>query len=203
MWPVLAGLLGHLGLPWLLLVFGRGLGRHGAAVYDWGTVLCALPVLTLLSPQWTGMGLLWTVVAALAGVVLPLTAARLAGKPLSLAGKALPGGELARLTLCAAAEELLWRAGAPELLTRFGLPAPAATGLALAGFALLHLPGGGPRRLPYHLASGAVFTAAAATGGLAAAIACHLTHNLTLATAVPRRPPAPAARALPAVSDWE
>ncbi|MCK2243128.1 MULTISPECIES: type II CAAX prenyl endopeptidase Rce1 family protein [unclassified Crossiella] len=200
---LLAGVLGHLGLPWLLLVTGRVLGRHTAAVYDWGTVLCALPVLALLSPQWTGQGLWWTAVGAVAGVALPMTAAWLSGKPLSLARKGLPAGELLRLTLCAAAEELLWRAGAPELLTRFGLPAPAATGLALVGFALLHLPGGGPRRLPYHLVAGAVFTAAAATGGLAAAIACHLAHNLTLATAGPRRPPAPAARALPAVSDWE
>ncbi|MEU6647192.1 CPBP family glutamic-type intramembrane protease [Saccharomonospora sp. NPDC046836] len=207
--------LAHLGLPWALRALAAGrtgllpttVRRRPVAVYACATiVLGLLAVLASQDVRWLGphpaVGLLAAVVI---GVLLPLAVARLAGRPRRPFRRSARPGELITLAGSAAAEEVLWRFAALAVLRAMGLPLVAAAAVALVGFAVLHLPRGTTRQLPYHLLTGTILTALALTAGLVPAICCHIVHNVVLLTS-PRRglPPPKVTRppSLPPTQGW-
>jgi membrane protease YdiL (CAAX protease family) len=92
-----------------------------------------------------------------------------------------------RTALVAAAEEAIWRS--PLRWTDHGRRgAAAAVGTSVAGFALLHLPVGGPHALPYTALVGAVASAFALGWGTPPAVAFHVAHNLVFLRRAPGGP---------------
>lgn len=89
----------------------------------------------------------------------------------------------------AASEEVIWRGpivaplaghalykgGARRILTT-----SAFSAISVTGFALVHVPGGGIRSLPYMGTVAVVATALGHTGGVAAAASFHAAHNLAI-----------------------
>ncbi|RZQ62518.1 type II CAAX prenyl endopeptidase Rce1 family protein [Amycolatopsis suaedae] len=214
---LLVVLAAHLALPWVLARLARRSGerravavlrQHGTAVYGYATTVLGTLALIVLSgqtavPWWQNWPV--SVAAAGIGVVLPLLSARLAGKPLRPFARPLPpAGELVPMVTGVAAEEVLWRLAAVTVAVHFGLPLAVAVVLAVAAFAVLHVPASGPRAVPYQTVFGLLLTGIALTGGLLAALVCHLAHNLTLACArklVPARKRAKVA-GVPPSSSW-
>lgn len=231
---LLAGVvLAHLALPWALrTVAARREGRRCAAlnrlaatvrrhpVTVYGRASIALGVLALATatitdwptmqhtPWLGGRPVIGLCVALAIGAGFPLLMAWLAGRPRQPFAQRLPAADFTTIVLCACAEELLWRAVAFGLLIQAGLPLLVAAAVAVFGFALLHLPRGGWRQLPYQAVVGTLLTGLAVTAGLVAAIACHVVHNLILLTSVRRSPRAAEpstveAPVLPPARAWE
>ncbi|MFI9821081.1 type II CAAX prenyl endopeptidase Rce1 family protein [Streptomyces sp. NPDC052013] len=224
----LGAVAAHAAVPWLLRsARSRDRLRH----YDRATMLLALCAAAAVASG-TAPGTAWPVpftagppwhpamalVAAVAGAALPWTAARCGGRVLRRRA-ARPGTALgsrianaAHLAGCAAGEEMLWRLVGPLALTAVGAPPALAAAACLTGFCLLHPPNSGWRSLPYVAVAAGLFTAAAALGGLPAAILAHIAHNTVLAccTSVPRETTGAEAGAtagevprLPAPNTWD
>lgn len=188
-------------------------GRSAAlAAYDVATVLIASPraarrLPTTPSPRRPKrIGVARVVCGGIAGGAMPSvvraavrTSPGATGSSKRIDGLERRGGATARWTsraapsgvvpamrtaLVAAAEEAIWRAP-----IRSGdhvrLGTLAAAGASVAGFALLHLPVGGPRALPYTALFGAVASAFALSWGTPSAVAFHVAHNLVLRRGAP------------------
>lgn len=168
--------------------------RFGLANID--RVYCRLTVLTAVLAAVTAAvvglptGLVvgrWdpvvAVVAAAIGVAMPLTATLMMAtghrpiRPHSR-GPLLP--TVSWIVGAATAEELLWRVLAPAAGQAVGWHPVVAMTAALCGFLLLHVPKFGFRRLPYLAVAGLLFTGCALAGGLLAAAAAHVAHNMVI-----------------------
>lgn len=221
-----AVVLAHLVLPWLIRALACRTGglvvevlRRPVLAYGRATaVLGALAVTLFLTTGWSPFRhtplfgefpVLEHCLAACLGAGGPLLAMRTRGRRLKPFARRLPASDLLVLALAGVAEELLWRAVAFGLLVQAGVAPLVAAAVAVAGFTLLHLPSTGWRRLPYLAVLAAVLALLAVTAGLAAAIVCHITHNvvvLTAATARPRGKPKatrPAVPAVPPARAWD
>lgn len=123
------------------------------------------------------------VAAAGAGSALPLVARLLTGHRRSRRDPMLPAVSWTALLWIvgvATAEELLWRVLAPGAGQAVGWRPAVALAAALCGFLLLHIPKFGFRRLPYLAVAGLLFTGCVLAGGLLAAAAAHVAHNLVI-----------------------
>lgn len=121
-------------------------------------------------------------VAVVAGSALPLVAILLTGhRPVRRSShKPVLLPEMLWIASTASAEELLWRGLAPAAGQAVGWHPAVAVAAALCGFLLLHVPKLGFCRLPYLTVAGLLFTGCALTGGLLAAAAAHMSHNLVI-----------------------
>ncbi len=180
----------HLAVPSVAWRFG--LGRIDR-VYGYLTLLVAVLAAgtAVVVGLPTGMVVgrwdpLVAVLAAGAGLALPLVATLLnAHRPVRRSPRSplLPASSWVALLWIvgvATAEELLWRVLAPAAGQAVGWHPAVADAAALVGFLLLHIPKFGFRRLPYLAVAGLLFTGCVLAGGLLAAAAAHVAHNLVI-----------------------
>ncbi len=174
----------HSAVPWSLRWRPT---RDPSRTYDRATtVLGGLGLVVVGAAGWGGAPLPWpwaaaaVVLAAVGGATLPFGTAWVAGVRLRRGSRAPTPAGYARLTACAAAEEVLWRCAGPAVLVIAGVPLLVALLVMLLGFLSLHVPKNGVRAVPYLAVVGGVLTAGAAVGGLAAAAAAHTAHNVAV-----------------------
>lgn len=107
-----------------------------------------------------------------------------------------PVREFLRISFGSTAEEVLWRMAAINLLVQIGISFHISALLCVLAFAALHIPRNGTRSVPYQLTLGILLTSLAATGGTAAAILCHISHNIVLMSSIRlvRKPESPGVR---------
>ncbi|MFV0308731.1 MAG: hypothetical protein ACK5OX_13415 [Desertimonas sp.] len=171
----------HLAVPPLLSrLVGRGrlAPRRVGDVYDGATLtlgaFAAANAMAAPAPRHRNL-VVRALVGAAAGAALPtLVAGSASGRGVGSVRSAPAVRRFARrlrTIAVAVAEEAIWRRDAPSTL---------GTMTRITAFAALHVPHVGPVAARYHLASGAVFEAAARAGGVTASATAHAAHNLVV-----------------------